>query len=139
MLIKQKDLFWGMNPSFVKKATDQAVTMSCKDGDKLFDIGDTTDTFYILLKGRVSLCRKDDGKVQHTAQEAGEIVGWSALIRRETYAAAAICNGKVNLLKLDREQFFKAMAETPTDMSAFYENIATILGNRILDLEPFLA
>jgi len=139
MLIKQKDLFWGMNPSFVKKATDQAVKMSCKDGEKLFDIGDASDIFYILLKGEVSLCRKDDGKVQHTAREPGEIVGWSALIRREAYAAAAICDGKAELLKLDREQFFNAMAETPEDKSAFFENIATILGNRILDLEPFLA
>lgn len=139
MLIKQKDLFWGMNPDFVKKATDQAVIMSCKDGEKLFDIGDVSDIFFILLKGKVSLCRKDDGKVQYTAQEPGEIVGWSALIRRDAYAAAAICNGKVELLRFDREQFFNAMAETPEDKIAFFENIATMLGNRILDLEPFLA
>ena len=139
MLIKQKDLFWGMNPNFVKKATDQAVKMSCKDGEKLFDIGDAADTFYILLKGEVSLCRKSDGKAQHTARDPGEIVGWSALIRREAYAAAAICNGNVELFKLDRDQFFKAMSETLEDKSAFFENIATILGNRILDLEPFLA
>ena len=72
-------------------------------------------------------------------QEPGEIVGWSALIRREAYAAAAICNGNVELLKLDREQFFNAMAEKPEDKSVFFENIATLLGNRILDLEPFLA
>lgn len=139
MLIQQKDLFWGMNPNFVKKATDQAVMMSCKDGDKLFDIGDTSDTFYILLKGKVSLCRAGDGKVQHTAKKPGEIVGWSALIRRDSYAAAAICDGNVELLRLDRDQFFDAMSENTEDLSKFYENIATMLGNRILDIEPFLA
>jgi CRP-like cAMP-binding protein len=139
MLIKQKDLFWGMNPNFVKNATDEAVKMSCKDGEMLFDIGDKADRFYILLKGKVSLCRKGDRKVQHTAQEPGEIVGWSALIRRDAYAAAAICDGNVELLKLDRDKFFNYMSDTPEDKGAFFENIATMLGNRILDLEPFLA
>ena len=139
MLIKQKDLFWGMNPDFVKRATDEAIELSCKDGEVLFDIGDKTSTFYILLKGKISLCRAGDRKVQHTAQEPGEIVGWSALIRRDAYAAAAICDGDVELLKFDRDMFFDHMSETPQDRSAFFENIATMLGNRILDLEPFLA
>ncbi|MBN2060200.1 MAG: cyclic nucleotide-binding domain-containing protein [Deltaproteobacteria bacterium] len=139
MLIKQKDLFWGMNPDFVKRANDEAVKMSCKDGESLFEIGDKAGTFYVLLRGRVSLCREGDKKVQHTAQEPGEIVGWSALIRRDAYAAAAICDGNVELLKFDRDKFFARMSETPDDKGAFFENIATMLGNRILDLEPFLA
>ena len=73
MLIKQRDLFWGMDSEFVKKATDQAVHLSCKDGEKLFSTGDKADRFHILLKGKVSIIWEVDGKEHHSAHDPGEI------------------------------------------------------------------
>ena len=71
MQFSQSDLFWGMSRDFVTSTTDLAKHITCREGDKLFDIGDPADRFYVLLKGSVTM-RRGDGKL-HTADKAGEI------------------------------------------------------------------
>ena len=128
-----------MSNDFVKKTTEMAVNLSCNDGDNLFKIGDKAEHFYILLKGNVLLDREVGGEEHHTAREPGEVVGWSTLIKRDVYAASATCRGDVQLQQFERDHFFEILAEKAEDQSIFFERIAQMLGNQILDSQPFLA
>jgi CRP/FNR family cyclic AMP-dependent transcriptional regulator len=132
MHLAQKDLFWGMNIDFVKKVTELAVQITCKSGDMIFDIGDTADYFYVLLKGSVTMKRHNEK--WHTASKPGELFGWSALIRRERYAASAECGSDSEILKIRREPFLQLLETSPEDKSMLYEHFAKMLGDQLLEV-----
>lgn len=130
MHFSQSDLFWGMSIDFVKASTELAVHVSSKEGEKLFEIGDKADRFYVLLKGSVTM-KRGDGKL-YTAQDAGEIFGWSSLINRPEYAASAICDKKSELLSIKAEPFLKIIDKSPNDRATLFERLAKMLGNQLL-------
>jgi len=132
MHFSQADLFWGMSIDFVKSATDLAVHITCHKGDKLFDIGDPADRFYVLLKGTVIMERGKDKL--YTAQQPGEIFGWSALIHRDEYAASATCATDSELLNLKREPFMKLLKASPEDKATLYDRLSKMLGNQLLEV-----
>jgi CRP/FNR family transcriptional regulator, cyclic AMP receptor protein len=132
MHLTQGDLFWGMDIDFVKTATDLAVNISCKNGDRLFGIGDRADYFYVLLKGSVVMERGKDRL--YTANHAGEIFGWSALIRRKDYAASATCNSDTELLKIEQAPFLSLLEASPQNKSVLYEGLSKMLGNQLLEV-----
>ncbi len=132
MTFSQSDLFWGMSIDFVKAATDLAIHIPCQEGDKLFDIGDPADRFYVLLKGSVTM-KRGDGKL-HTAEKAGEIFGWSSLIERSEYAASATCDTATELLSIEGEPFLKLLDKFSQDKATLFERLAKMLGNQLLDV-----
>jgi CRP-like cAMP-binding protein len=130
MVFSQADLFWGMSIDFVKSATDLAVHITCREGDRLFEIGDPADRFYVLLKGSVTMERGKDKL--YTAGQAGEIFGWSSLIHREDYAASATCSSDAELLNIKKAPFMKLLEASPVDKATLYERLAKMLGNQLL-------
>jgi CRP-like cAMP-binding protein len=131
MYLKQKDIFWAMEKDFVKSIMDVAESESYKEGAVLFQEGDQADNFYILLKGRVKLILGQTHAV-YVVSSAGEAFGWSSLIGRDTYSAAAICSVPAKLLKFERQKLQKAIAEDPVNGIVFFKRIAELLGNRLL-------
>ena len=101
MYFSQSDLFWGMSKDFVKAATHMAVHITCQEGEILFDVGHPADRFYVLLKGSVTM-KRGEGEL-YTAENAGEIFGWSSLINRAEYAASATCDKTTELLNIRSE------------------------------------
>jgi CRP-like cAMP-binding protein len=132
MPFSQSDLFWGMSMDFVTATTDLAIHITCQKGDKLFDIGDPADRFYVLLKGSVTM-KRGDGKL-HTADKAGEIFGWSSLINRPEYAASATCDTGTELLNIEGRSFMKLLDNSPQDKAILFERLAKMLGNQLLDV-----
>ena len=130
MPFSQSDLFWGMNIDFVKASTDLAVHITHQKGDKLFDIGDPADRFYVLLKGSVTM-KRGDGKL-YTAENAGEIFGWSSLINREEYAASATCDRVTELLDIKSGPFLELIEKSQQDKATLFERLARMLGNQLL-------
>ena len=132
MHLAQKDLFWGMDIDFVKKVTELAVHVSCKQGDLIFDIGESADFFFVLLKGTVTMERQKDK--WHTAKNPGEIFGWSALIHRERYAASATCGSDTEMLKIRRDPFMQLLETSPKDKATLYEHFSKMLGDQLLEV-----
>ncbi|MFC1494919.1 Crp/Fnr family transcriptional regulator [Thermodesulfobacteriota bacterium] len=130
MAFSQSDLFWGMGSGFVKATTELAAHVTCREGERLFDIGDPADRFYVLLKGSVTM-KRGDGEL-HTAEKAGEIFGWSSLISRPEYAASATCDKKTELLRIESGPFLKILNESPGDKAILFERLAKMLGNQLL-------
>jgi toluene monooxygenase system ferredoxin subunit len=131
-IFSQADMFWGMSIDFVKSVTDLAVHITCREGDRLFEIGDPADRFYILLKGNVIMERGKDKL--YTAKQAGEIFGWSSLIHRGDYAASATCSTDAELLNIKKGPFLKLLEESPNDKANLYERLAKMLGNQLLEV-----
>ena len=109
-----------------------SVAESLKEGEWLFREGDLADTFYILLKGRVKLSLGETGQVVYIVSNAGETFGWSSLIGRERFSAAAECMAPTKLLKFDKDKLEKILEKDPANSLILFKRLAEILGNRLL-------
>jgi CRP-like cAMP-binding protein len=136
MHFKMGDFIMGMGKEFATEAMDISEKLSLNEGNILFNAGDSAGHFYVLLKGQIQLSLGKTGPVVYQARHPGEIIGWSCLIRRETYSASAECTESTNLLRFDRENFLKILTKNPANEALLFKRLAEMLGNRLLELYP---
>ena len=87
MIIKQADLFYGLNHNVIKDLMAIASRASCVQGEVIFRSGEPATHFYILIQGCVRLRLGHAGREVFTSCRIGEIFGWSSLIGRHDYSA----------------------------------------------------
>lgn len=136
MHLKMGDFIMGMGKAFATEAMDISEKLSLNKGKIIFSTGETADYFYVLLKGQVQLSLGDSGPVVYQVRQPGEIIGWSCLVGRETYSASAECLESTELLRFDRESFLESLSKNPASEALLFKRLATMLGNRLLELYP---
>ena len=136
MHLKIGDFIMGMGRDFATEAMDISDKLSLNEGNILFNVGDSADHFYVLLKGQVQLSLGQDRPVVYNARHPGEIIGWSGLIGRDAYSATAECVESTNLLRFDRESFLTILTKNPANEALLFKRLAEMLGNRLLELYP---
>ena len=139
MYLKQGDLFWGMDKAFVKLAMEMSAKENYDEGVAVFREGDPATNFYILVKGRVKLTLGEKGREVYVAYQPGEIIGWSSLIGREKLSATAQCLEPTLLTKINRDRFIDLLGSYPGDAATLFQRVATMLGNRLVNLYPSIA
>ncbi len=132
MFVKQSDLFWGLNKSFVKNIMDITKKEDFETGTFLFHEGDPTNQFYILIRGRVKLRIGEPAKTVYTVNHAGESFGWSSLIGRDIYSASAECTAPTKLLKIEKIKLQEIINEDHENGLHFYKHLSVMLGNRLI-------
>lgn len=133
MFIKQDEIFWGLDRSFVGEIFEGADKMVCEPGDVLFAKGGPALDYYILVKGRIKIENEEAGRVVYTVNHAGESFGWSSLVGREKYSASAVCSEESRLMRLSKDHILKTCARHPESGMQFFQHLAGLLGNRLID------
>ena len=136
MHLTMGDFIMGMGKEFATEAMDISEKLSLNGGKIIFSTGETANYFYVLLKGQVQLSLGDSGPVVYQVRHPGEIIGWSCLVGRETYSASAECLDSTELLRFDRESFLEILSKNPVSEALLFKRLATMLGNRLLELYP---
>ena len=139
MYLTQGDLFWGKDKDFVKEAMDIATKENLEEGQVVFKEGDPAKSFYILVKGRIKLTLGEKSREVYVAYQPGEIIGWSSLIGRESLSATATCLEPTILSKVDRHRFLDILEGYPGEGATLFQRVATMLGNRLVNLYPSIA
>jgi CRP/FNR family cyclic AMP-dependent transcriptional regulator len=139
MYFKQSDFFSGMTHVFVKEFMDKAEKVAYASGDIIFREGDPTRYFYILIKGHIKLTIGDEAHTVFVIDHPGECFGWSSLINRSHYSAAAVCVAPTNLMRLDKTHFRAVLENHPLDGLLFMERVAGMIGDRLLQSYRTLA
>ena len=134
MIIKQADLFHGLSHNFIKDLMAIAARASFTEGDIVFRSGEPAEHFYILIQGCVQIRLGQGGLEVYTGSTLGEIFGWSSLIGRKDFSASAVCLEPTSLLKIDRRQFQAILEKDPFSSLMFFQQLAKVLGNRLIQL-----
>ena len=134
MIIKQADLFWGMDSDFVTELMDIATKETHEAGTVLFSEGDPANRFYVLLRGRVRIDIGEDEQFFYSVCHAGEAFGWSGLIERERYASSGTCMEQTILLFFDVKDIQRLAEDNPVNGMMFYKKLASLLGERLLSV-----
>jgi CRP-like cAMP-binding protein len=132
MLIDQADLLWGMDKLFVREFMGITTTVNFEKDDVIFREGDPADYFYTLVEGKVRLSVGDPPREVYTIDQAGEAFGWSSLVDRNYYSAAAACIEPARCSKLERKRLETLLKNHPESGLAFYRKLAGILGHRLV-------
>ena len=132
MIIEQAGLFQGMPAGLQEKIRQLGVEESFREGDLVFEVGERAQFFYILEEGTVRLTVGGKGRVAYTVDEEGDHLGWSSLVEREAYIAAARCLTPTRLFKIQRETLDRILEEDPASGLIFYKRVAAILGKRLV-------
>jgi CRP-like cAMP-binding protein len=133
MYFKQSDFFTGMAHGFVKDIMANVEKIACAAGDIIFQAGDETRYFYILIKGHVKLSIDREGRTVFVINRAGECFGWSSLIDRPHFSASAVCAAPTSLMRLEKTKLRRIIQSDPYNGLIFMERIAGMIGDRLLN------
>jgi CRP-like cAMP-binding protein len=132
MLIDQADLLWGMDKLFVREFMGITTTVHFKKEEVVFREGDPADYFYTLIEGNVRLSIGEPPRLVYTVDRAGEAFGWSSLVDRNYYSAAAECMEPTRCLKLEGQKLESLLKNHIESGFEFYRKVAGMLGHRLV-------
>jgi CRP-like cAMP-binding protein len=136
MTTSQPELLRGLPESDAAGLLGLGTRSRLAGGSVLFSLGDAADTLYLVDRGRVALTlpvqiggREEDVLVEE--RQAGQAVGWSALIppHRFTLKAAALVETEV--LALRRSALLEFFEANPMVGYAVTRNLAAVVGQRL--------
>lgn len=139
MYLKQSDLFNGMSAEFIKQVLNISFREQHDTGSVLFKGGDYPEHFYILIQGRVQLTFGESEKQVYIGSSRGEFFGWSGLVGRSAYSASGECLETTDLFKINQMEFSQLLHSEPETKCLFYKNLASALGNRLMQTYEFLS
>ncbi len=85
-------LFAGLRRDEQQRLANLALVESFPAGSTVFEEGDPPGDLYFLLEGRITLCMRVDGRPDtcFLSLRHGELLGWSALLKRRRVATARV-------------------------------------------------
>lgn len=132
MCIYQSELFQDTSEDFKQKVMAEAVQMSYNMGRILFREGDPATNLFVLAKGRVKLSISDAENTVYVVSREGECFGWSCLLDRDTYSAAAECIESTELLSITRDNFVGILEQDAANSLIFFKSLARLISKRLL-------
>ncbi|MGM0642272.1 MAG: hypothetical protein ACQETC_00720, partial [Thermodesulfobacteriota bacterium] len=81
----------------------------------------------------------EKGSVIYVADDAGQVIGWSAVLDRDKYSASAKCSEDASMLKFDKKNFLDKLSGVPESEAILYKRLAKMLGDRLISLYPSMA
>jgi len=105
-------------------------------GEPLFLLGDNADEIFIVERGRISLtipmrvgAREEAIPIEE--RQAGQIVGWSALIHPHRFTLTARALVESELLALPRVALVQHLEQNPSTGYQISRNLAAVVGHRL--------
>jgi CRP-like cAMP-binding protein len=132
----QQDLLKGITPLDAESVIALATPLDLAAGATLFRLGDEADAVYLIERGRIalSLPMKLAGRAQDVVVEehdAGQTIGWSALIPPHRFTLTATAPLPSRVLVLRRARLMEFCEVYPRLGQLIALNIAGVIGHRL--------
>jgi CRP/FNR family transcriptional regulator, cyclic AMP receptor protein len=132
MIIREIDLFEGMNEEIEQELAKVMEGESYSSGEVIIKEGAAADSFYILQAGALNVKVAGARQTTHVAIRPGEAVGWSSLAGRETYTASVECAEPSKLVKINKDKLDQVLRRYPGAGLLFYKRLAGLIGDRLI-------
>jgi CRP-like cAMP-binding protein len=133
MFIKEANLFNGLSQGCLSGLGKIMHEQNYSKGEYIFNQGDPADIFYVLEEGTIRLSIGDMGHIVYILDDPGSAFGWSSLVGRDCYTAAAECVTDCSVIKIDKEKLESFFAAHLPDGVLFYKRLADSIGERLLN------
>ena len=136
MSIGQPEFLWGLPPDESARVASLGTRAHFAGGATLFDLGADAETVYVLERGRIALTlpvavsgRQEDILVEE--RQAGQTVGWSALIPPHRFTLKATALVETEALAFPRGALLDLFAANPAVGYTVTRNLAAVIGHRL--------
>jgi len=130
------DLLQGLAPDEAARVLALGKRLVLNTGAELFRLGDTADSIYLVVRGRLRLTlpmqvrnRQEDVLVEE--RSSGQTVGWSALTPPYRFTLTATAALDTELIALPREALAGYFGEHPDTGYAVSLNLSNVIGQRL--------
>lgn len=130
---KDIPLFSSLSSSETRFIEKKIRLVEYKRGDLVYEKGTPAGAFYIIVSGRFRVFQKIRGEEEKTLifLYRGDYFGESSLLTEQVHSASVEARSDGLLLKLDKEDFLKTLAEIP----ALSLHLSRTLGHRLTKIE----
>jgi CRP-like cAMP-binding protein len=132
--LKISSFFNDLQDSYLAKIVKLCQEETFQAEDVIIDEGDKAKKIYVLMEGTIAIqisLKKYQHVVVNTAEEKGELFGWSALVEPKRYSASVKCLKEVRALSINGEELEKLFEEDPVMGLTFMKKIASLIDNRL--------
>lgn len=132
----QAELLHGLPPSDAEELLAIATRVTLSRGSVLFELGAPADSVYIVSQSRLSLTlpmlvRGREEHVLIEERQAGQALGWSALIPPHRFTLTASAPFGAEVLQISREVLAAHLRARPEVGYLVMRNVAEIIGQRL--------
>ncbi|MBF0537699.1 MAG: cyclic nucleotide-binding domain-containing protein [Nitrospirae bacterium] len=130
------DIFDGLDDNERKMLGGFFVIGSYKAEDVIYDEAQKGGTLYLLIKGKVRVCRrtKDSDLLPYATVVAGETFGLMSFIDGSDHAAITIADKDVEVVTLRKDDFESLFVKDPVMAAKVYKRIGIHLCEIIRDM-----
>jgi CRP-like cAMP-binding protein len=132
--LKTSSFFKDLQDSYLAKIAALCQEEVFQAQDVIIDEDDKAKKIYVLMEGTIAIqirLKKYQHVVVSTAEEKGELFGWSALVEPKSYSASVKCLKEVRALSINGEELEKLFEEDPVMGLTFMKKVASLINHRL--------
>lgn len=131
MIIKEIDLFKGIDHEIMNDIAEICSEKSYDKGTVIFEKDEPAKRLYILVEGTVKLKVINGGTITYSLTDLGDIFGWSCMVESGSYTASAFCATDLKALEIEREALDKIFNLHPHVGIIILKRLASVFSKRI--------
>ncbi|MGA7144556.1 MAG: cyclic nucleotide-binding domain-containing protein [Desulfobacterales bacterium] len=131
MIIKEIELFKGIDPEVMNAIADNSSEKTYAKGTVIFEKDEEADRLYILAEGTVKLKITNGGTITYSLSDLGDIFGWSCMVESGRYTASAVCATDSKVIEIKREALDKIFTLYPHSGIKVLKRLAGVFSQRI--------
>ncbi len=135
-VIEKSGLFDGMKSWHIRKFILASAVHYFHKGQHIFDIGDDSDTMYMVMRGRVRVIHDSKLKIEGIEEYIGpgEVFGDISMFANTKRLSQAVATEKTSLLVLSRDAIMNTTYFHPIISARLFYNIASHVSHRFSTL-----
>lgn len=132
-LITQVQIFKDLSPAYDDLLAQLFLPHEAEAGDVLFEQGDPSDNFYVLVSGEVAIRYKpEDGPaITITRVRPQGVIGWSAILGSPHYTSSAACSTSCRMLRVRSSDLRALCAANPSVGVLLLDRLAGLIAQRL--------
>jgi CRP-like cAMP-binding protein len=136
--LRHSQLFSGFSETQLKEIADLSVVRTYEEQGVIFNQGDLANHLHVVAAGNVALVRQitkaitgEELQVTVDIIQAGQSLGWSALVEPHSYTVSARALGKVELIVIDSANLNLWLQGSDTAAMLVLRNLSALLAQRL--------
>jgi CRP-like cAMP-binding protein len=137
--VKDAELFAGLSEEQARAVAAVARERKAAAGDVLFRLGDLSDSFFVVCRGRVDLTLPllvmgETKETRFQSLEARGTLAWSALVPPHRLTMSARATTDVEMLAFERGRMLDLFEKQPVIGRVVMSNLAGVVAARLHEL-----
>ena len=133
MILKEIDLFKGVDYAVMEQIADICVEETYDKDYRIFEKGAVAECLYILVEGGLKLVVENGASLTFSLTEPGTIFGWSSVAESGKYTSSGVCATDLKVVKLEGKKLDTIFKHHPEAGFQVLRRLMDVFSDRLLN------